>query len=98
MVGIFIFPAKPNKDYLFYKEPRKVLEMSDDEIISSKNSSKGIFYNIHYDNEWEGLTDSEVVEKWNEKVINLQIQIGNRKSGLGYTSVDKTKFIRIIRK
>lgn len=98
MVGIFIFPAKPNKDYLFFKEPRKVLEMNDDEIISLKNSSKGIFYNIHYNNEWDSLNDVEIVEKWNEKAINLQIQISNRKSELGYTSVDKTKFIRIVRK
>ncbi len=99
MVGIFIFPTKPNiKEYQFYKEPRKVLEISDDDILSFRNSSMGVYYSIRYDNEWDELTDNEVVDKWNENSKLLKLQLSTRKSGLGYTTVDKEKFIRIIRK
>lgn len=98
MVGIFIFPAKPNiKEYPFYKEPRKVLEIFDDDILSFRNSSMGVYYRIRYDNEWDELTDNEVVDKWNENSKLLKLQLSTRKSGLGYTTADKEKFIRIVR-
>ena len=99
MVGIFIFPVKPdNKDYQFYKEPRKVLELKDEEIFSLANTSKGIYYRIRHDNEWDKMTDNEVVDKWNTDVPRQQIQLTGRKSGQGYTTVDKCYFIRIVRK
>ena len=99
MTGIFIFPVKPDdKEYQFYKEPRKVLELDDEKVLALTTMSRGIYYIIHYDKEWDKLTDTEVVEKWNERKSKLQLKIGNRKSGLGYTTTDKNKFIRIIRK
>lgn len=99
MVGIFIFPVKPdNKEYTFYKEPRKVLELKDEDVFSLANTSKGIYYRIRHDHEWDKLTDSEVVDKWNADAPGQQIQLSSRKSGLGYSTVDKLNLIRIVRK
>lgn len=99
MTGIFLFPVKPdNKEYQFYKEPRKALEIDDETVLSFKNTSKGVNYIIHYDNEWDGLSDEQIVEKWNEHCELGQVELSGRRSGLGYTTVDKKRFIRIIRK
>ena len=99
MTALFVFPTKPdNKNYQYYKDPRKVLEISDDEVMALTGTSNGAYYIIRYDKEWDGLTDAEVVEKWNEKKIPLQIQLASRKSGLGSSTVNKDRLIRIIRK
>ena len=43
MVGIFIFPVKPTDvEYSYYKTPRKALEISDDDVLSFRNTSKGV--------------------------------------------------------
>ena len=99
MVGIFVFPVKPNnKDYKFYKEPRKVLEIDDETVLTLTGASTGIYYMIRHDKEWEKLSDAEVVEKWNERRSPIQIQLAGRKSGLGYSTVNKDVFVRIVRK
>ena len=99
MVGIFIFPVKPTDvEYSYYKTPRKALEISDDDVLSFRNTSKGVYYRIRHDHEWDKLTDNEVVDKWNEGTTLLKIELPSRKSGLGYTTIDKNYLIRIVRK
>ena len=99
MTGIFIFPVKSDdKEYQFYKEPRKVLEIDDDKVMSLMTASRGIYYIMHYDKEWDSLSDAEVVEKWNERMKVNKIQLSSRKSGLGYSTIDKSNFVRIVRK
>ena len=98
MTGIFIFPVKPDdKEYQYYKEPRKVLEIDDDKVLSFTTMSRCIYYNIRHDNQWDELSDSKVVDMWNEK-HKPQVELSGRRSGLGYTTSDKSYFIRIVRK
>lgn len=98
MVGIFVFPVKPdNKDYKFYKEPRKVLEIDDETVLTLTGASTGIYYMMRHDKEWDKLSDAEVVEKWNERSVT-KIQLASKKSGLGYSTVGKDKLVRIVRK
>ena len=99
MITIIKFPQKPtNKDYPFYKEPRKALAEPDEIVGSMTSGVKEVFYLKNYTNEWDNLTDKEIIEKYNEHPNVSKIEIGERKSGNGYNTTDKKWFIRIIRK
>lgn len=96
MVGVFAFPAKPeNKDYPYYKTPKKVLEIEDsDVLLLSKQKGCGSF--VHWMEDWDELSDKEIIEKVNQFAL-YSYSISSRKSGQGYNSEDKTKYIRIVR-
>lgn len=99
MTALFVFPTKPdNKNYKYYNNPRKVLEISDDEVMALSGTANGSYYIIRYDKEWDNLTDAEVVEQWNTKGTPINIQLATRKTGLGYSTTNKDRLIRIVRK
>ena len=98
MVGIFIFPVKPISDsYRYYKEPRRVLEIDDEQVLSFTTNSTEVYYHIRHDKDWDKLSDAEVVEKWNER-SSTKVELASKKSGLGYSTVGKDKLVRIVRK
>lgn len=96
MVGVFVFPAKPkDNSYPYFNSPKKVLEIDDSEVVSLiRQKEIGDF--IHWQDDWNELTDKEIIEKVNQHE-GYSYSISSRKSGLGYNSDDKTKYIRIIR-
>ena len=99
MITIIKFPQKPtNKDYPFYKEPRKALTEPDETVEPMISGIKEVYYLKKHTNEWDNLTDKEIIEKYNEHPNVSKIEIGERKSGNGYNTTDKKWFIRIIRK
>ena len=93
MTGIFAFPIKPtNKDYIWCKSPKQAVEVDDDTILKVKTNS----CYIHWQDDWDNLTDKDVIEKVNQH-DGYSYSIKSRKTGLGYSNDDKTKYIRIIR-
>lgn len=98
MTAIFVFPAKTNdKEYKFYQNPREVLELDDDKILKLTTNTRGVGYIIRHDEKWDGLSDSEIMAKYNE-TYDKTIQLSSRKTGQGYSTADKDCFVRIIRK
>lgn len=96
MIGVFTFPMKPtNQDYPYFKSPKKVLEIDDSEVVSL-NRQKEISSFIHWPEDWNDLTDKQLIEKINQN-DGYSYSISSRKTGLGYQSEDKSKYIRIIR-
>ena len=101
MITIIKFPQKPtNKDYPFYKEPRKALTEPDNVVTPMISGVKGVYHFKYYPKDWDKLTDKEIIEKYNahKNPSTTPIEIGERKSGNGYNTTDKQWFIRIIRK
>jgi len=95
-VAMFIFPSKEkSKEYIAYKNPREVLEISDEEVVKTKHT-KFVYYVAHYNNDLDKLEDKEIVSSLN-KIGHFNITIGSRKSGLGYTTEDKENFIRLLK-
>jgi len=93
MIGIFAFPIKPsNNNYIWFKSPKQAVEVDDDTILKARTNS----CYIHWQDDWDNLTDKEVIEKINQHE-GYSYSISSRKNGLGYTNEDKTKYIRIIR-
>lgn len=96
-VGFFVFPAKSKeKDYEFSKDPRKILEVEDRDVVLSARKNRGICYYIRWDDKYDGTTDKEMEQIYNE-MNKSSIELSSRRSGQGYTSTDKEKFVRIIR-
>lgn len=96
MVGVFSFPAKPeDKEYPYYKTPKKILEIDDSEVLLL-SKRKGCNYFVHWLNDWDELTDNEIIEKANQVAL-YSYSISSRKSGQGYNSEDKSQYIRIVR-
>lgn len=97
MIAVIVYPAKTkDKEYPYYKEPRKVLEVSDMEVAISTKQGHGIYYWIHWTEDYDKLSDKELVQKYNEKNSG-KIEIASRRSGEGYTTADKENLVRIIR-
>lgn len=96
MIGVFAFPTKPmNQDYPYFKTPKKVLEIDDSEVVSlTRQKEIGCF--IHWQEDWNDLTDKQLIEKINQN-YGYSYSISSRKTGSGYQSEDKAKYIRIIR-
>lgn len=96
MVGVFAFPTKPeNKEYPYYKTPKKVLEIDDSEVLLL-SKQKGCNYYVHWMEDWDELSDKEIIEKVNRSAV-YHYSISSRKSGQGYNSEDKLQYIRIVR-
>ena len=80
MITIIKFPQKPtNKDYPFYKEPRKALTEPDETVESMTFGVKEVYYLKKYTNERDNLTDKEIIEKYNEHPNVSKIEINERK-------------------
>ena len=97
MFTVIAFPVKPeNKDYPFYKSPKKVLEIEDSEAMTYISHTKGVYYLTHHINDMDDLPDKELVEYFNNK-NNMKVLINSRKTGNGYSTENKEYFVRIIR-
>lgn len=97
MFAIILFPVKPtNKEYPYFKSPKKVLEIEDDEVLACTTSIKGVYHLKHYINDMDELSDKELVEYYN-KVSTSKISISSRKSGKGYLTENKDYYVRIIK-
>ena len=97
MFAIILFPVKPtNKEYPYFKSPKKVLEIEDAEALACTVGVKGIFYLKRYLNDMDELSDKELVEYYN-KLSTPKISISSRKSGKGYSTENKDYYVRIIR-
>ena len=97
MFAVILFPVKPtNKEYPYFKSPKKVLEIEDVEALACTVGVKGIFYLKHYLNDMDDLSDKELVEYYNKLSIP-KISISSRKSGKGYSTENKDYYVRIIR-
>ena len=98
MFAVIVFPVKPeNKDYPFYKSPKKVLEIEDDEALDCTAIIKGVYYLKHHLNDMDELSDKELVEYYN-KLSTPKVSISSRKSGKGYSTENKDYYVRIIRR
>ena len=96
MIGVFAFLVKlTNQDYPYFKMPKKVLEIDDSEIVSLIRQNEITCF-IHWQEDWDDLTDKQIIEKINQN-DGFSYSISSRKSGSGYQSEDKSKYIRIIR-
>ena len=97
MFAVILFPVKPtNKEYPYFKSPKKVLEIEDAEVLACTVGVKGIFYLKYYLNDMDELSDKELVEYYNKTSIT-KISISSRKSGKGYSTENKDYYVRIIR-
>ena len=97
MFAVILFPVKPtNKEYPYFKSPKKVLEIEDDEALACTTSIKGVYHLKHYINDMDELSDKELVEYYNKLSIP-KISISSRKSGKGYSTENKDYYVRIIR-
>ena len=97
MFAVIVFPVKPeNKDYPYFKSPKKVLEIEDDEALDCTAIIKGVYYLKHHLNDMDELSDKELVEYYNKTSIT-KISISSRKSGKGYSTENKDYYVRIIR-
>ena len=97
MFAVIVFPVKPtNKEYPYFKSPKKVLEIEDDEALDCTAIIKGVYYLKHHLNDMDELSDKELVEYYNKTSIT-KISISSRKSGKGYSTENKDYYVRIIR-
>ena len=97
MFAVILFPVKPaNKEYPYFKSPKKVLEIEDVEALACTVGVKGVFYLKRYLNDMDELSDKELVEYYNKTSIT-KISISSRKSGKGYSTENKDYYVRIIR-
>ena len=97
MFAVILFPVKPtNKEYPYFKSPKKVLEIEDAEALACTVGVKGIFYLKRYLNDMDELSDKELVEYYNKLSIP-KISISSRKSGKGYSTENKDYYVRIVR-
>ena len=97
MFAVILFPVKPtNKEYPYFKSPKKVLEIEDDEVLACTFNIKGVYHLKHYINDMDELSDKELVEYYN-KLSTPKISISSRKSGKGYSTENKDYYVRIIR-
>ena len=97
MFTVIVFPVKPeNKDYPFYKSPKKVFEIEDSEIMTYTSHTKGVYYLTHHINDMDNLADKDLVDYFNSK-NNMKVLINSRKTGNGYSTENKEYFVRIIR-
>ncbi len=97
MFAVVLFPVKPvNKDYPYFKSPKKVLEIEDSEALRYLFGFKGIYHLKHYLNDMDESSDKEIIDYYNEK-NNSKITLSSRKSGKGYSTEDKEYFVRIIK-
>ena len=97
MFAVILFPVKPtNKEYPYFKSPKKVLEIEDAEALACTVGVKGVFYLKRYLNDMDELSDEELVEYYNKLSIP-KISISSRKSGKGYSTENKDYYVRIVR-
>ena len=97
MFAVILFPVKPeSKDYPFYKSPKKVLEIEDDEALSYTTGTKGVYYWKHHIDNMDGLSDREIMEHYNS-ISSPKVQILSKKTGKGYSTEEKNYFVRIVR-
>lgn len=98
MFAVILFPVKPtDKDYPYFKSPKKVLEIEDDEVLKYTFGVKGVYHLKHYLNDMDESSDKEIIEYYNAK-NKAKVVISSRKSGKGYATEDKDYFVRIIKK
>lgn len=100
MVTIIKFPQKPTeKEYPFFKDPRRALTEPDNVVTPMISGVKGVYHFKYYPKDWDNLSDKEIIEKYNsyKKPDITPIELGERKSGNGYNTTDKQWFIRIIK-
>ena len=97
MFAVILFPVKPtNKEYPYFKSPKKVLEIEDVDALACTSNIKGVYYLKHHLNDMDELSDKELVEYYNKTSIT-KISISSRKSGKGYSTENKDYYVRIIR-
>ena len=97
MFAVILFPVKPtNKEYPYFKSPKKVLEIEDVDALACTSNIKGVYYLKHHLNDMDDLSDKELVEYYNKTSIT-KISISSRKSGKGYSTENKDYYVRIIR-
>lgn len=97
MFAVILFPVKPaNKEYPYFKSPKKVLEIEDVDALACTSNIKGVYHLKHYINDMDELSDKELVEYYNKTSIT-KISISSRKSGKGYSTENKDYYVRIIR-
>ena len=97
MFAVILFPVKPvNKEYPYFRSPKKVLEIEDIDALACTSNIKGVYYLKHHLNDMDDLSDKELVEYYNKLSIP-KISISSRKSGKGYSTENKDYYVRIIR-
>lgn len=97
MFAVILFPVKPvNKEYPYFRSPKKVLEIEDVDALACTSNIKGVYYLKHHLNDMDDLSDKELVEYYNKLSIP-KISISSRKSGKGYSTENKDYYVRIVR-
>ena len=63
MFAVILFPVKPaNKEYPYFKSPKKVLEIEDVDALACTSNIKGVDYWKHHLNDMDDLSDKELGE------------------------------------
>lgn len=97
MFTVILFPVKPeDKDYPYYKSPKKVLEIEDDEAVKHISGTNGVYHLKHYTDDMDGLSDKEIMDYFN-KTSRMKVEILSKKTGKGYSTENKDYYVRIIR-
>lgn len=97
MVGIFVFPVNPtDKDYKFKKFGRKILDYSDEELLSEiRPFVKGIEYCLHHKDDLDKVKDPNewvtYFSKYLSKNLGTLVKCKN-----GFTSEDKEYYVKFI--
>lgn len=98
MFTVILFPVKPDdKNYPYYKSPKKVLEIEDNEALSHTAGTNGVYYWKHHIDDFDGLSDKEIMERYNS-ISKNKVEILSKKTGKGYSTEDKNYYVRIVRK
>ena len=94
MFAVILFPVKPaNKEYPYFRSPKKVLEIEDVDALACTSNIKGVYYLKHHLNDMDDLSDKELVEYYNKLSIP-KISISSRKSGKGYSTENKDYYVK----
>ena len=89
MFAVILFPVKPaNKEYPYFRSPKKVLEIEDVDALACTSNIKGVYYLKHHLNDMDDLSDKELVEYYNKLSIP-KISISSKKSDKEYSTENK---------
>ncbi len=97
MVKIVALPTKPeDKSYPYFKNPAKVLEISDDEVLKLTVGQRGVYHLFHYKKDLDKATDREVMDYFNKTMQMDDITLLSKKTKNVYSTEERKFFIRII--
>lgn len=98
MTGVFVFPTETdNKNYRFYKNPKDVLKLSNEEMVRFARETPKLSYFIHHTPETDGLSDDEKIaatQKFHDRDYTKLKKIKGKDNA--YVTEDGKKIVKVI--